>query len=63
MIHSLLGQSEALTISGTILFLNQQATLGSVMICLGVLGAVGRHGSNIGIVQKHLDNDDKEGSE
>ena len=63
MIHSLIGQSEALTVSGTVLILNQHVTLGSIMIGLGILSALGRYGTNIGIVQKNLDYTNKEGSE
>jgi len=58
LIYSLVGQSEVLTISGTILLLNQHGTLGSCMIVLGMIGALARYGSNMGIVQKHLDNDE-----
>tara|TARA_B100000683_G_C12037947_1_gene369028 strand:- start:234 stop:335 length:102 start_codon:yes stop_codon:yes gene_type:complete len=28
------------------------------MIVLGMIGALARYGSNMGIVQKHLDNDE-----
>ena len=58
MIYSLLGQSEVLTISGTVLLLNHYNIVGSCMIIAGIIGAMSRYGSNMGIVQKHLGNNE-----
>ena len=55
MIHSLLGQSEVLTLSGTVFLLNNHSTLGYVLICFGIVGALGRYGSNLGFLSKQID--------
>ena len=59
MIHSLVGQSEVLTLSGTAIFLEGHTTLGTCMIGLGVLSGIVKYASNMGIVSRHLENDEK----
>ncbi len=63
MIHSLLGQSEVLTASGVGLYLSGHQTFGVVLVCLGVLGAFGRFGMNMSIVQKSTEGPDDEKDE
>ena len=63
MIHSLLGQSEVLTAGGVGLYLSGHQTFGVVLVCLGILGAFGRFGVNMTIVQKHSEGSEDEKDE
>lgn len=58
MIHSLVGQSEALTLSGAFLLSCGNESLGTAMICAGVIGAILRYGSNIGLLSRQIEKSD-----
>jgi len=63
LIHSLIGQSEVLTISGMGLYLTGHETFGIVMICLGVLGSLVRFSVNMSFLQNQSTEDIEENEE
>ena len=58
MTQTLMGQSEALTISGTILLLNQFNVLGGFVLGAGVLGGFCRY-----VINFHLNSQEEEKEE
>ena len=57
MIHSLLGQSEVLTISGVYLLTQNQSLLGGLMIAAGVFGSFTRFAVNFQTVNQVIKNE------
>lgn len=57
MIHSLLGQSEVLTLSGVYMYINNHTSLGICLMCLGVIAAGIRYSANMGLVSKHMESE------
>ena len=55
MIYSLVGQSEILTGAGCAFLLNGHSTLGYICIVAGVVGALGRYGSNLGLLKQQIE--------
>ena len=60
MIHSLLGQSEVLTICGTFLAISGQSGIGFAMIGLGIFGSFTRFCINTGFINKQIETEDNE---
>lgn len=63
MIHSLVGQSEILTLSGIYLLSQNQNIFGSLMIAAGVLGGLCRFMINFQMISQSMKNESIENQE
>ena len=63
MIHSLIGQSEVLTLCGVYFLSQGNSLLGGLMIGAGFLGGIGRFMINFQIVSQNMQNESTSQSE
>ena len=58
MIHSLVGQTEVMTLSGVYMYMNQHTTMGSFLIAAGIICAGIRYSANIGLLSRYAGSGD-----